>query len=86
MLLIRELVKERRRFTKPQRYDARAAAPFPNVQLVDIGPTTVALHVLNACMSPADRQAKQQVVSTSGAWARKSDHEMPSFPTAASAG
>ena len=46
--LIQALTEQRRRFVKPLRYDARSAAAFPNVLLLDTGARPTPLHVLSA--------------------------------------
>ena len=46
--LIEALTQQRRRFMKPLRYDARSAASFPNVLLLDTGAKPTPLHVVSA--------------------------------------
>src|SRR6202049_222966 len=68
--LIEALTEQRRRFMKPLRYDARSAASFPNVLLLDRGPKPTPLHVVSASLGPQDRAAKEKALKAPGdtAW------------------
>ena len=61
--LLHALVEQRRRFVKPLRYDARSAAAFPNVLILDAGPAPVPLHVVSAFMNARDRAAKDAAIA-----------------------
>ncbi len=82
--LLHELVEQRRRFLKPLRYDARSAAGFANVLLLDTGAAAVPLHVVSAFMKPNDRLTKERAMANfgAGAWVWVTDDQMPSFPKA----
>lgn len=80
--LVEALVAQQRRFFKPLRYDARTAATFANVLLLDAGPSPVALHVLNASLSEQDHALKDGVLqaATAPAWAWSMQKPMPALP------
>jgi hypothetical protein len=80
--LIQTLTEQRRRFMKPLRYDARSAASFPNVLLLDTGAKPTPLHVVSALMDPYDRAAKQKALKAQGpaAWVWHTDQQMPQLP------
>lgn len=82
--LIQALVAQRRRFLKPLRYDAKSAAAFPNVQLLDVGTMPAALHVVSPFMTPSDRAAKDRSIARAGAaaWVWRNDQDMPPLPAA----
>jgi hypothetical protein len=83
--LIQALTEQRRRFVKPLRYDARSAASFPNVLLLDTGTEPTQLHVMSGSMDPRDRAAKEMVLKAQGerAWVWESGRPMPPLPRAA---
>src|ERR1700681_2071683 len=83
--LIEALTQQRRRFMKPLRYDARSAASFPNVLLLDTGAKATPLHVVSASLDPRDRAAKEKTLKAPGdtAWVWNTDRKMPSLPAAA---
>ena len=83
--LIEALTQQRRRFMKPLRYDARSAASFPNVLLLDTGPKPTPLHVVSAALSSRDRAAKEKALKAPGdtAWVWNTDRKMPPLPEAA---
>ena len=60
--LVHALIEQRRRFVKPLRYDAHAAARFPNAVLLDVGAAPLALHVFSPFMTPKDREVKEAAV------------------------
>ena len=70
---------------KPLRYDARSAASFPNVLLLDTGAKPTALHVVSTSMDPKDRAAKEKALRGQGltAWVWHTDKPMPQLPEAA---
>ena len=78
------LVAQHRRFVKPLRYDARSAAAFPNVLLLDAGPLPLPLHIISAFMPPKERAEKERVVRASGvsSWLWWSAEAMPALPDA----
>jgi hypothetical protein len=83
--LIEALTQQRRRFMKPLRYDARSAASFPNVLLLDTGAKPTPLHVVSASLDPRDRAAKENALKAPGdtAWVWNTDRKMPPLPEAA---
>ncbi len=83
--LIEALTQQRRRFMKPLRYDARSAASFPNVILLDMGAKPTPLHVVSASLDLQDRAAKEKALKPSGdtAWVWYTDRKMPPLPEAA---
>ena len=81
LALVNALVQQRRRFVKPLRYDARTAAAFPNVLLLDAGPRPVPLHVLSPFLAGKERATKERALrEEGGAWCWGYGDEMPSFP------
>lgn len=82
--LIEALTEQRRRFMKPLRYDARSAASFPNVLLLDTGAKPTPLHVVSALMDPNDRAAKEKALKGQGGtdWVWHTDKKMPQLPEA----
>ena len=79
--LVQALAEQVRRFIKPLRYDARCAASFANVLLLDAGPAPRALHVFSPFMSPRERAAKELAVRGAGeAWVWSTDQAMPELP------
>jgi hypothetical protein len=83
--LIQALTEQRRRFMKPLRYDARSAAPFPNVLLLDTGASPTPLHVLSGSMEAKERAAKEKAAKAQGdtAWIWSTEKPMPPLPDAA---
>src|SRR6202158_2962989 len=83
--LIEALTQQRRRFMKPLRYDARSAASFPNVLLLDTGAKPTPLHVVSASLGPQDRAAKEKELKELGdtAWVWDTGKLMPPLPAAA---
>ncbi len=62
--LVDKLVAEERAFIKPLRYEARNMPRFPNFRLLDAGPRPVALDILSAFVSDAERAAKMKAIGT----------------------
>lgn len=67
---------------KPLRYDARSAASFPNVLLLDTGAKPTPLHVVSASLDPQDRAAKEKALRGQGVpvWVWYTDKPMPLLP------
>jgi len=82
--LIQALTEQRRRFMKPLRYDARSAAAFPNVLLLDTGAKPTPLHVLSATMDAKERAAKERAAKAQGetTWVWSTDKPIPPLPQA----
>jgi hypothetical protein len=82
--LIQALTEQRRRFVKPLRYDARTAAAFPNVLLLDTGAKPTPLHVLSGSMDAKDRAAKEKAARANGEtiWMWSTDKPIPRLPDA----
>lgn len=70
---------------KPLRYDARSAASFPNVLLLDTGAKPTPLHVVSASLNPQDRAAKEKALKAADntAWVWNTEKKMPPLPEAA---
>ena len=83
LALVHALVDLQRRFVKPLRYDARTAAGFPNVLLLDADSEPVPLHLFSTFMSVRDRATKERAVqSCASAWIWRLDEPMPQLPAA----
>src|SRR5206468_12955533 len=82
--LMEALTQQRRRFMKPLRYDARSAASFPNVLLLDTGAKPIPIHVLSASMDAKERAAKERAAKAQGeaTWVWSMDKPMPPLPEA----
>jgi Protein of unknown function (DUF1173) len=80
--LIEALQRAQRAFIKPLKYDARTAAAFPNVLLLDCGKVPLPMHVLSAFADAKERALKEMAVATCGmsAWVWTTDKEMPPLP------
>lgn len=81
--LIEALQQQGRAFMKPMRYDARSAAAFPNVLLLDCGPVPVPLHVSSPFAETKDRALKEKAVTSPdgrAAWMWQTDKAMPPLP------
>jgi hypothetical protein len=80
--LMQALVREGRVFLKPMRYDARSAAGFANVLLLDSASAPVALHVVSAFAQARDRSLKDKTIasSTRPVWVWRTEAPMPEFP------
>jgi len=64
--LINTLVREKRRFIKPLRYDAKTPAVFANALLLDAAEKPVPLHVMSDRMGEKEREAKERVLEKAG--------------------
>jgi hypothetical protein len=79
--LIELLHREQRAFMKPLRYDARSAAGFPNVLLLDSGKVPVQLHVVSRFMEAKERSTKEKLLAgIPSAWVWSTDQDMPHLP------
>ncbi|MDP1650751.1 MAG: DUF1173 family protein [Rubrivivax sp.] len=79
--LIELLHHEQRAFMKPLRYDARSAAGFPNVLLLDSGKVPVQLHVVSPFMEAKERSTKEKLLAgIPSAWVWATDQDMPHLP------
>jgi len=80
--LIEALQREGRAFVKPLKFDAKTAAGFANVLLLDAGARPVPLHVISPFMAPKDRSIKDKAVRALGddAWVWRTERDLPPFP------
>lgn len=79
--LIELLQREQRAFMKPMRYDARSAAGFPSVLLLDNGKVPVPLHVVSPFLEGRERSTKVKFLACSPqAWVWMTDKDMPMLP------
>lgn len=80
--LIEQLIESDRIFIKPLRYDAKSAAKFPNVLLLDAGDEPVHMHVINPMADEKTKRAKELQVQQRGAQAWEWDRmkAMPPLP------
>ncbi len=81
--LIDGLIAQKRRFLKPLRYDAKAAAAFPNALLLDCGTTPVPLYLTSEFMSPKDRTLMEKAIDADGKsniWYWHTAHPIPPLP------
>lgn len=80
--LIEALQREGRSFLKPLKFDAKSAAPFPNVLLLDVGPAPLPLHVDSPFLAAKERALKEKAVSGlgQGAWVWRTDAALPDLP------
>jgi len=82
--LINTLVREKRRFIKPLRYDAKTPAVFANALLLDAAEKPVPLHVMSDRMGEKEREAKERVLEKAGpaTWVWHTGKPMPALPVA----
>jgi hypothetical protein len=79
--LIEELQREQRAFMKPLRYDARSAAGFPSILLLDSGKVPVQLHVVSPFMEAKERSTKEKFLAANpSAWVWVTDQNMSPLP------
>ena len=80
--LIEALMRQGRPFIKPLKFDAKTAAGFPNVLLLDAGAAPVPLNVVSPFMDAKDRAIKAKVikVAAGAGWCWETDKEMPPLP------
>jgi len=81
--LIEALQQQGRSFFKPLKFDAKTAAGFPNVLLLDGGPQPLPMHVVSAFADIKDRAVKDKAIksSTHRPWIWETDKPLPDFPT-----
>lgn len=80
--LIDALVRERRRFIKPLRYDAPSPEAFANALLLDVGPQALPLHLVSPYMGERSRTVKRRAIerATQDAWVWETEQPRPPFP------
>ncbi len=80
--LIQRLTEASRCFLKPLRYDAPAAAAFPNVLLLDTGAVPTPLHVISPFMTAKERAAKEKAIAVAGEtqWVWHTEQPISSLP------
>ena len=80
--LIDALQREYRAFMKPLRYDARTAAVFPNVLLLDCGKAPMPIHVVSPFAESKERALKERAVAIGRepVWVWHADKDMPPLP------
>ena len=80
--LIEQLIEEDRVFIKPLRYDAKSAAKFPNVLLLDASDQPIHMHVISPMADEKARRAKEHQVQQRGelAWEWDRSKGMPAVP------
>jgi hypothetical protein len=87
LALLTTLVREKRRFMKPLRYDAARSSAFADVLLLDLGSRPVPLDVILPSEDRQRRQAKEAAMAardTRGwVWRPEESFTMPPLPHAA---
>lgn len=79
--LIEALQRAQRSFIKPLKYDARSAAAFPNVLLLDSGKVPLPLHVVSPFAEAKEMSMKEKVLAGSpSAWVWTTDQDMAPLP------
>ena len=80
--LVEALQRQGRVFIKPLKFDAKSAACFPNVLLLDAAAAPVPLHVLSPFMDSKDRAIKEKAIKATGAsvWLWETDKDMSELP------
>jgi Protein of unknown function (DUF1173) len=79
--LIEALQREQRSFMKPLKYDARSAAAFPNVLLLDCEGGPLPLHVVSAVADAKEKALKVRALAIGPPhWIWNTDTEVPSLP------
>jgi hypothetical protein len=80
--LVEELRQQGRAFFKPLKFDAKTAAGFPNVLLLDAGPQPLPMHVVSPFADPKDRAIKEKVIKAcrQPPWVWETDKPIPGFP------
>ncbi|MBW8832949.1 MAG: DUF1173 family protein [Burkholderiales bacterium] len=75
---IEELTRQGQAFIKPLKFDAKTAAGFPNVLLLDAGASPVPLNIVSPFMDAKDRAIKEKVIKTAAgaAWCWETDKEI----------
>lgn len=82
--LIEELQRRGRSFLKPLKFDAKSAAGFPNVLLLDAAEGAMPLHVMSPFMEDKDRAIKRKAIDAlgKGAWVWETETSLPPLPAA----
>jgi hypothetical protein len=82
--VVAKLVAEDRAFIKPPRYDAADGGRFPDFLLLDAGARPLALDVVSAFASEAERAAKHEAIGRrepkGWVWDTKRDAVVPQLP------
>ena len=80
--LVERLQAERRVFWKPLKYDAKSAAGYPSVLLLDSEGGPKALHVVSPFMDPKEQAATRKSAEGEGnvVWLWETDKVMPLLP------
>lgn len=80
--LVEELQRQARSFMKPLKFDAKSAAGFPNVLLLDTPDGAVQMHVVSPFMDEMERSIKRRTIDalSSGAWVWETGTDMPPLP------
>jgi Protein of unknown function (DUF1173) len=79
--LIEVLQREQRSFMKPLKYDARSAATFPNVLLLDCEGGPIPLHAVSAFGDTKEKALKVRALALSQPhWVWNTETELPQLP------
>jgi hypothetical protein len=80
--LVEALQQQGRSFLKPLKFDARTAAGFPNVLLLDAGRQPVPMHVVSPFADAKDRAVKDKAIRSSARrpWIWETDKPFPELP------
>lgn len=80
--LIEALQQQGRAFFKPLKFDAKTAAGFPNVLLLDAGTQPSPMHAISPFANATDRAAKDKTIGlcASRPWVWETDKPLPAFP------
>ena len=79
--LIDALQREQRSFMKPLKYDARSAATFPNVLLLDCEGGPIPLHAVSAFGDTKEKALKVRALALSQPhWVWNTETELPQLP------
>jgi hypothetical protein len=81
--LLQALTEQERRFVKPLRYDAKRAAHFPNVLLLDTGDRPTPLHVVGGDAKEKAGKEKALKAYDHSPWVWYTDKPMPELPARA---
>lgn len=82
--LVEELQRQGRSFLKPLKFDAKSAAGFPNVLLLDTPVGALPMHVISPFMDEKDRGVKRKTIDAlgKGAWVWETESALPPLPVA----
>ena len=80
--LIEALQQQGRSFFKPLKFDAKTAAGFPNVLLLDAGAKPLPMHVVSPFADVKDRAVKDKAIKSSEQrpWIWETDKALPDLP------